>query len=753
MSSTAKTRPLTFSAAPDNTWRDAYDPWRGMSVGRIIHLLESFPRGEFADFAWTLAAPITGVESRDADMLTLVDRRCAAILEMDWDIRTVSETRTAYDAALAAEQVAALREAYERITNLTEVFEHLTLATFHGYAFAEPIRDAARQITRFACVAPWNIIRDGTAGAWKYNPEATSTTFDALPAEFLIPEEEWLWRSCARPVGGISLVKWFREQITDRNWDAAQEIFSVPGGIIIMPPDCADDAKKNFLEAAKQIPRGGSCVLPAGASFSATSFPTEIVQLFTMRKKDLQERLILAGTGGILTTLAASTGLNSDASSTQADAYATLAAGDATRISESFQRLIDREVLARLFPGKPRLAYFRIASEDAEDTQSYIANVVALAGAGIEVDVEEIHEKTGYKLTRKETPQTPPNGGGFANTRKTADTPLNGTASGSHSPPASPIQSEPVARTAAPAAATLENLLSATAEKLSIAEREDWAPITAALETLADATTPEAYAAALEALREDLPALAEKVWAEGKSATVLADALQAAAEAGAKSAPALLNSRARVREGSEKPPSEGKQKQSNQARSDAETCATCRAAISAECAKTVPPLQNADGGCRSKDPSECSVHGGGKPTTPHPTEPKVLSQSQGAELCRKVSRIKTPSGKTKTIDGSVAKHFQQNGRLSDLRFAEHALTTIGTGAENTHTNRKGVLNDYSAQTFKGADDGKDLHLLVVSRPGKTGKVRSWMKVRNSERLKALLTGNEKDPPKGGSDTA
>jgi hypothetical protein len=398
---------LTKHVEASNRWRDQYNPQRHLTIPRVVHLIESFARGEFADLMWTLGAPYTGVESLDADLLTIVSRRTAAVVEMDWDIRTVSETRTGFDAVLADEQAAALRAGYERIENLTEAFEHFALADFRGFSLAEPIRDHDGEIARLACVPHWCVVRDGSDGAWKYNPDAMQATFASLGDELLIDEAEWFIRSSKRPVGALALVKWVRENLTEKDWDAAQEIFSLPSGVVIGPPDVPSEKEGDYVAAAQTACRGGSGYLPYGSQFVPNDFPN-VVTLFKERIGHLQEKLILAGTGGALTSLSRPTGLNDSSADVQADVFQSLARQDALKISEVFQRRLDREILAANFPGKPRLAYFLIAAEEVEDTTKYIQNIVALHGAGFRADVEEVSEKTGYALTFKEPPENGP---------------------------------------------------------------------------------------------------------------------------------------------------------------------------------------------------------------------------------------------------------------------------------------------------------------------------------------------------------
>ena len=130
----------------------------------------------------------------------------------------------------------------------------------------------------------------------------------------------------------------------------------------------------------------------------------------------LQEKLILAGTGGLLTSLGGSTGLNgSSTAAVQAAAFADLARNDAREISELFQRSIDREILAQQFPGQPALAWFTLANEESEDLDKYTQRIAGLSAAGFIADAGEVGETLGLTLTRQSAPAPGAGPFGFSN--------------------------------------------------------------------------------------------------------------------------------------------------------------------------------------------------------------------------------------------------------------------------------------------------------------------------------------------------
>ncbi|MFZ4394591.1 MAG: phage portal protein family protein [Kiritimatiellia bacterium] len=80
------------------------------------------------------------------------------------------------------------------------------------------------------------------------------------------------------------------------------------------------------------------------------------------------------------------------------DTFQQIARGDAAAVSEVFQRGIDLPVLRSAFPGRPALAYFQLAPNDAGQTPAAVAQeAAALAAAGFVVDPAQLAEKTGYR--------------------------------------------------------------------------------------------------------------------------------------------------------------------------------------------------------------------------------------------------------------------------------------------------------------------------------------------------------------------
>lgn len=392
---TARPRPLAAQLGAHvkhaNHWRDHYNPLRTLTIARVVQYHEAYDRGEMADVQWTFRA----VERVYGVLSALIARRTSALLEMDWDIRTMAKTRTGFDPVLAQEQALALRAAYERIGNLYELIEHLAMAEFRGFAIAGRPDFSTPGPVKVEIVDGWNVVRDGTAGDWKYNPEAKSVGFLGLPEEALLPPEAIICAECRRPISFFALPLKARAALAEKDWTAFLEIYGIPQGVVIMPQEVPQGEEETFAEAAEKIAGGQPGALPYGSDYKPNDSPRG-VNPFREFLNYFAEQVVLVGTGGRLTMLTES-GSGTLAGGAHADTFRQIARGHARRIGELLQRTIDADVLAAAFPGRPALAYWQL--DFLTDPATVIDDAVKLAQAGYQITLEELSEKTGYTLT------------------------------------------------------------------------------------------------------------------------------------------------------------------------------------------------------------------------------------------------------------------------------------------------------------------------------------------------------------------
>jgi hypothetical protein len=409
----------------DNRWREYYNPLRGLGLPKVMGLLEAGERGQFADLQWFYYY----MERSDPMIFSIMQRRRAALMDSDWDIRVPANRpargssfldpgswsgegsrrgrgdRGGGDEVLAGEQQAFLREVYDGIENFRDALGFLFTGFFRGFAHVEKHLGENGEILRLEPVEQWFWVRDGMFGDWEYNENAVSGRFRGIPIErenFVIFESAALNRLLAPfyVARGMNM----------KDWAGYLEVFGIPSAFLIGPPSAPAEKEKEYQAIAESLISDGRGYLPNGSDIKYVTggggkppFRDHI---------DYIDRMItMVGTGGLLTMLAES-GSGTLAGSVHQDAFLQIARGDAVTLSEVFQREIDLPMLAGAFPGYPALAYFEFAPSISDQASRVVQDAAALAAAGFQVDPTEISEKSGYRLRPMMAPVAPGMGGG-----------------------------------------------------------------------------------------------------------------------------------------------------------------------------------------------------------------------------------------------------------------------------------------------------------------------------------------------------
>jgi phage gp29-like protein len=390
---------LTKRIAAISRWRENYNPLRQLNLPRAVSLLENYTRGWYGDLQWTYFF----IEQTDADLFALCDRRTSRLLEMD----CVAVAQKEADKTLAEEQAAMIEERIGKIDNLYDAIEHLEMAVFRGFSHLEKWYGADGELNHLEIVDQWNVVRDGLRGGWRYNPRAWQTAYWGLGAEMDLDPANFVIREVRRHIDRLGLLKFMSANLAQKDWDAFLEIYGIPSGVVTGPQNVTNEIKAEFEAAAEQIAEGGAGYLPYGSIYTKNDMPRGGAP-FKERLDYLTEKLILAGTGGLLTMVARS-GSGTLAGGAHADVFEQLAKADARKISDILNRNLVDGWLAEKFPGQPKAARFSLAANEETKTGEIVAHIKDLYAAGLQVDEQEASERTGYKLTRI-TPAAPAGG-------------------------------------------------------------------------------------------------------------------------------------------------------------------------------------------------------------------------------------------------------------------------------------------------------------------------------------------------------
>lgn len=383
-----------------NKWRAAYNALRGLTPQRAVSILETAEGGQYAEVMWIYRM----LEKREPTLRGLKRLRLSALGKLDWNIKQVDETPA------AKAQADHLRKVYDRISNLKRAILALGLAEFRGFTHLEKIYEADNPglgIIELEFVEQWHWVREGLYGAWEYNAKAeqVSRGLPIEPRHFVIREVE-------DPINEIGFFCWLRKNLSQKDWDGFVETYGIPPLFVELPDNIPEGKEDEYQEMAEDVAADTRGVLPKGAKIQTVPDGARGTNPFREHLNYQDEQLVLAGTSGKLTMLTAPAGLDGGSQGdAHQDTFDSLAISEAAEISEVFQEQIDKDELARAFPGQPVLAYFELAAEDKADIGQILDHAVKATQAGLRVDAAELSEKTGYKLTpAPAAPAFPPAG-------------------------------------------------------------------------------------------------------------------------------------------------------------------------------------------------------------------------------------------------------------------------------------------------------------------------------------------------------
>jgi len=393
---------LSIYDQKNNAWRDAYNPLRGMNLARLMALLDTGERGQYADLQWFYHY----MERSDPMVFSVMQRRRAVLLSCDWDVRLCppeageariqkSESRIQKkngDQILAEEQAALLREAYDRVENLRDAVSFLFTGFFRGFGHLEKHYDPSGLVTRLEPVEQWFWVRDGMYGDWEYNQNAVSgrkrgSAID--PTNFVILDTV--------PIDRLLALQYLGRTLTLKDWDSFLEVYGIPSVFLVGPPNTPDSKAAEYQTIAEQLISDGRGYLPNGSDIKYVNGGGNHPP-FRERLEYLDRQITLVATGGLLTMLT-EPGSGTLAGNAHTDTFLQIARSDAAMVSEVMQKHFDLPLLSEFFPGQPVHAYFEFAPSTGSEVSRVVADAETLARAGVAIDLDELSEKTGYKLS------------------------------------------------------------------------------------------------------------------------------------------------------------------------------------------------------------------------------------------------------------------------------------------------------------------------------------------------------------------
>ena len=378
-------------------WLEKFNPLAGMSIQDLQNVFDAARGGDTQRLHWIFQE----IEAVNPTLSVCVDRRASAMANFQWRI---AEKATA-DSSLAAEQKDAAERFFGDIENLSELFEHLDLAFFRGFAHAQPIWETEGSVRHISLVDSWRFVRKD--GAWLYNPKCTGFTSDCVDCA----DARLVTVVRRRPIDYPALGVHVRDAVGNRDWGRFLERHALPKPAVTMHSGATEKDRADYLAAAVAVENGQVSVWPNGASLTDFAGGSRGTDPFKNFIEHQEETIVRLATGGTLGSIAQA-GSGTLAGGAQQDVWESIVARDSAVIASAIDRALLRRFLDFAFPGKPVAVGFGFDFTKPPTPKEVFDTAAAARTAGWIIDREELEEQTGYTLSpapeaAQNTPQNP----------------------------------------------------------------------------------------------------------------------------------------------------------------------------------------------------------------------------------------------------------------------------------------------------------------------------------------------------------
>ena len=376
-------------------WLERSNPLRGLTIAQANSIFDCARNGDTQRLHWMYQE----IECQNPVLSMATTRRAGAAANFAWRVTE----RAAMDGALSAEQKDAAERFFGDIENLSDIFEHLDLALFRGFAHAQPIWEDERTVRHVELLDSWKFLKKD--GEWLFNPVCdgfSSNCVSCRDARLVTVERR-------RPVDVPALAIHLRAAVGSRDWGRFIERYALPKPAVVMAPNATEKDRDDYLDSASALENGQVTVWPSGASLMDFAGSSRGVDPFTAFIQHQEKTILMLATGGTLGSMAES-GAGTLAGNAQADVWDQIVARDAGIIAQAVTRGLLRPFLAAAFPGQPVAVDFDFDLTKKPTPREIFETAAAAKSAGYLVDQATLEEETGWKLEK--APETPVPGQG-----------------------------------------------------------------------------------------------------------------------------------------------------------------------------------------------------------------------------------------------------------------------------------------------------------------------------------------------------
>lgn len=390
-------------------WGIGWNPLRFLTIADIQSIMDLATRGSIARLQYLYSL----VEQSNLTLGMCIEKREAA--RGDWLIKRRENIRgnevidDKIDDTLAEEQTAVLQEVFDNIESngtLGLAIAHLQKAIFRGLAIVQPVWKN-NIVDHLVCLDNWNFCYDpkpNEFGQYQFywNPKAQDV-IDFKRTLKAIPSNEIIVYKAQRAIDSYGLEAYLASQCGEDSYGQLIARRGLPASYIIAPENLPPEKMEIWRKAAEKAARGGSGAFPYGTQIITSNIVPQNADAIQKYLEWQERKIVLASTGGLLTSLTASTGMGSNVAEVQEKVFKQIVRKDSSNIAQLLDTHISRPILNAMFPGKPHLAYFDIGYEEELNPTNVLENVKLAKDAGLTIDISQIEELTGYRFVNTQS--------------------------------------------------------------------------------------------------------------------------------------------------------------------------------------------------------------------------------------------------------------------------------------------------------------------------------------------------------------
>ncbi|MFN3749251.1 MAG: DUF935 domain-containing protein [Sphingorhabdus sp.] len=365
-------------------------PASGITPGRLASLLRRAEEGD-AEAYFELAEQM---EELDLHYNSVLGTRKRAVSQMPMEVEPADDSAEAMRHAEVIEQL------IERDTIEAEIFDMLD-AIGKGVSFVEMVWDLKSSLQlpmEFIWRQPSFFEFDRIDGTTPYLRGEGGQCEPLEPGKFIVHIHQ---AKSGLPIrGGIARSVawgWMFKNYAIKDWVGFLEMYGQPLRTGRYDPGASEGDIRKLMSAVAQIGSDAAAVFPRTMDIEfidskAGTAPNELWRSFAEYIDDQVSKVVIGQTSS---ADAKASGIGSGQSDLHGEVRDDIARADAKLLAATLNRDLVRPIIDRNFGRQAKYPRIKIEKPDALDVKAMVDTAIALAGAGVEIDADDVREKAG----------------------------------------------------------------------------------------------------------------------------------------------------------------------------------------------------------------------------------------------------------------------------------------------------------------------------------------------------------------------